>query len=71
MVNYVDSRGMEEGHLGKNYKLNKWNHDIDKPFVVGFHKEIKQRHFMDPVLKPRKGLPAPNHYKIDRELTFK
>jgi hypothetical protein len=55
----------------KDYELKKWHHDIDKPFVVGIHKDIKPRHYMDPMLKSKKLVPAPNAYQISRELTSK
>lgn len=71
MVSYLDG-GQEDSYLGPNYKLKLWDHDIDKPRVAGFHKDIKPRHYMDPYLKSKKGIPGPGHYPISKNpLLFK
>jgi len=63
MVSYIDGRD-ESSYLGPNYKLKLWDHDIDKPRVTGFHKDLKPRHFMDPYMKSKKGIPGPGHYPV-------
>ena len=71
MVEYENTRGGTAGHLGKDYKVKKWHHDIDKPFILSFHKDIKPRHYMDPILKSVKHVPAPNTYNIAKDLTVR
>jgi hypothetical protein len=65
MVSYMDGKD-ESSYLGPNYTLKLWDHDIDKPRIAGFHKDIKPRHYMDTYMKSKKGIPGPGHYPISK-----
>jgi hypothetical protein len=71
MIKYNDKKNAAAGYLGKDYELKKWHHDVDKPFVVNFHKDVKPRHFMDPMLKSKKNMPAPNAYNVAKDLSVR
>jgi hypothetical protein len=67
MVSYTD--GKDEKLYLPNYEIKKWDHDIDKPRIAMFHKDVggKPRHYMDPFLKTKKGIPGPGHYPMKKE----
>lgn len=55
----------------KGYDLKLWHHDVDKPIVFGIHKEIKPRHYLDDILRVKKGVPPPNTYNVRKDLIIK
>lgn len=53
------------------YDLKLWHHDVDKPIIFGIHKEIKPRHYLDDILRVKKGVPPPNTYNVRKEPVIK
>ena len=55
------------------YEIKGWNHDVNKPIVFGIHSDTKgmQRHFLDPILKQKLGVPSPASYNISKDFIFK
>lgn len=71
MIQEMNKKGGGDGYLGKDYEVKRWHHDIEKPFVARFFKDIKPRHYMDPILKSKKHVPAPNAYNVAKDMSVR
>jgi hypothetical protein len=54
-----------------NYEMKLWHHDVNKPIIYGIHKELKPRHYLDEILRQKKGVPPPNTYNVMKDLSVK
>jgi hypothetical protein len=61
----------QQGKGIPGYDLKLWHHDVNKPIIYGIHKDIKPRHYLDDILRVKKGLPPPTTYEVRKDFNLK